>query len=375
MITANGKPVVQLGIAENRNASWTAIVEVDADEALSGLITIDVDGEKFVGTAVLGDIESGRWKGTIVGGRGGLSKVLPAAWYVEPTVGTLLTAIARESGEVLDPAIPADLLAKRYERWSRMQGETHLALRQIADGLGYEWRITRAGTLWIGPETWPPVTAKTITESYNPQERKLTIAYDGVTEAPQARPGTTLEGKRIERTALIATAKSLRQDIYFDEEKGQGGLLGIVGKRIRELVLPKLQLSRFYPGKVVATSGDEITLLVDDRLVSGKWKGLDRLKMVFGIPGVTAMPANGARARVFFDAGDPARPRAGMWDAGAPVQQITITLTGVGAKLRVVGDLEVTGEVTAKADTHPVALSTHVHPTAMGPSGPPTPGA
>jgi hypothetical protein len=329
VISANGKPVVQLGIAENRNAAWTALVEVDAEQALSGLITIDVDGELFVGTAVLGDLEAGRWKGTIIGGRGGLYKVLPAAWYVEPTVGTLLTAIARESGEVLDPTIPISVLTKRLERWARMQGETHLALRQIADQLGYQWRVTRLGTIWIGPETWLPVTAKTITESYSPEDRKLTIAYDGTSETPAAKPGMTLDGKRIERTALVATPGSLRQDIYFDEEKGQGGLLGMVSKRIRELVLPKLHMRTFFPGKVIGGGfGDEITVLVDDRLVAGKWKGLDRVKMVFGVPGVTAQPLNGARVRVFFDAGDPSRPRAALWDPSSPVLALTFTVTG-----------------------------------------------
>ncbi|HMI90093.1 MAG TPA: hypothetical protein VK509_01965 [Polyangiales bacterium] len=324
MITANGKPVMQGGITENRNAAWTAMLEVNTDEALSGLVTIDVDGELFIGTAVLGDVESDRWKGTVIGGRGGLYKILPAAWYVEPTVGTLLTAIAREAGEVLDPTIPVSVLTKRFERWSRMQGEAHLALRQIADQLGYQWRVTRAGTIYLGPETWLPVVAKTLTESYNPEERKLTIAYDGTSEAPIARPGMTLDGKRIERSALVLDSKSLRQDLYFDEEKGQGGELGRASKRIRELVFPKLYLRTFYPGKVIAVSGNEVTVLVDDKLVAGKWKGLSRVKMCFGMPGVTAIPLTGARVRVMFDAGDPSRPRAALWDAGAPVAEMKL---------------------------------------------------
>jgi hypothetical protein len=32
VITANGKPVLQVGIAENRNAAWTAMAEVNTDE-------------------------------------------------------------------------------------------------------------------------------------------------------------------------------------------------------------------------------------------------------------------------------------------------------------------------------------------------------
>ena len=38
------------------------------------------------------------------------------------------------------------------------------------------------------------------------------------------------------------------------------------------------------------------------------------------------------------------------------------------------GDVTANGEVTAKADTVPIPLSTHVHPTGVGPSGPPQAG-
>ncbi len=46
----------------------------------------------------------------------------------------------------------------------------------------------------------------------------------------------------------------------------------------------------------------------------------------------------------------------------------------IESDLEVTGDIECTGEVTAKFGASSVGLSTHVHPTAMGPSGPPTPG-
>ena len=49
-----------------------------------------------------------------------------------------------------------------------------------------------------------------------------------------------------------------------------------------------------------------------------------------------------------------------------------ITLNGVTIDQQ--GNIVAPGEVTAKSETAPVNLSTHVHPTAMGPSGPPTPG-
>ena len=42
--------------------------------------------------------------------------------------------------------------------------------------------------------------------------------------------------------------------------------------------------------------------------------------------------------------------------------------------ISITGDLTVSGEVTARSGTQPVHLSTHQHPTGVGPSGPPTPG-
>lgn len=43
--------------------------------------------------------------------------------------------------------------------------------------------------------------------------------------------------------------------------------------------------------------------------------------------------------------------------------------------ISITGDLTVSGEVTAKSGAQPVRLSTHVHPTGVGPSGAPTPGS
>jgi phage gp45-like len=55
---------------------------------------------------------------------------------------------------------------------------------------------------------------------------------------------------------------------------------------------------------------------------------------------------------------------------------IECTPGGLSPKLKVNGDIEATGEVTAKSASPAtsVTLSQHLHPTAMGPSGTPTPG-
>lgn len=50
----------------------------------------------------------------------------------------------------------------------------------------------------------------------------------------------------------------------------------------------------------------------------------------------------------------------------------SVTINGV--TIDAAGNISAPGEVTAKAGASAVKLSTHMHPTAMGPSGPPTPG-
>lgn len=372
-VSLNGKGILRANITEPRIAAWTAMVEVDSESPISGRVALDIDGESFSGTVVQSDVDHSRWKGLVVGGGGGLHKILGARYYVEPTVGMVLADICREAGEALDPSISPAITARALPRWSRLQGEAHTQLRQVADELELDWRMTRLGLVWLGQETWLPVVADTLDQHYEPDLRLVVVVYKGQSDRPVVRPGVSLDGRNVERTVTEVSPDGLSQQVYFDETKGPTGLLAVALQKAKEYLLPKLLLSRTYGVKMISSSGNEATLLADDVDIAGKWKGLDRVAMVFGLPGVSVMLAPGARGRLWWDAGRPSRPRTGQWDAQAPVQQITITLTGIGAKLRIEGDVEVTGEVTAKADTAAVKLSTHVHPSATGPTGVPTP--
>lgn len=70
---------------------------------------------------------------------------------------------------------------------------------------------------------------------------------------------------------------------------------------------------------------------------------------------------------------------AEIWTRNSGDIEITCIKAGGKIKLGKVeidqdGNITTPAEVTAKAQTTPVKLSTHMHPTAMGPSGAPTPG-
>lgn len=52
----------------------------------------------------------------------------------------------------------------------------------------------------------------------------------------------------------------------------------------------------------------------------------------------------------------------------------TVEISTNTKKLRIVGDIEATGDVKAMCDTAFVTLTGHIHPTGVGPSSKPTPG-
>jgi hypothetical protein len=325
-ITINGKDVLEITITEDRIGAWTANVEADSEDPITGSVTLDVEGETFVGTVWQGDVDSGRWKGMIVGGAGGTQKIVDGNYYVQPTARTVMQDLASASGETLSPDISPALLFKQLERWTRLQGFAHTAFRQLADELGVEWRITRAGQLWFGTETWETVTVKSVEGEYSPEHRMLEVAYeDNENDRPVLRPGITYDGQKVQRVVTNASAKGLRQYLFFDDERGSTGLLNTIRRVIREMVWPKLQLARVHTGRVIEQAGDgSVTIVLDDPAIGGKSKGLSKLPLVLGLPGTTVRVPTGAKLRLMWDAGNPTKPRAAHFDQGTAADEIAL---------------------------------------------------
>lgn len=371
-LTINGKDVLDVTITEDRIGAWTANVEADSEDPITGSVTLDVEGEVFAGTVWQGDVDGGRWKGLVVGGAGGTQKVIEGNYYVQPTARTVMQDLASAAGETLSPEISPALLTKPLERWTRLQGFAHTAFRQLADELGVEWRITRAGELWFGDETWLPIKVSSVEGAYSPEHRMLEVAYqDNENDSPVLRPGITYDDQKVQRVVTNANASGLRQYLFFDDERGSSGILNTIRRVIREVVWPKLQLARMHPARVISQDSEgSVTVVLDDPAIGGKSKGLSRLPLVVGLPGTRVRTTSATRLRLIWDAGRPTKPRAGHFDQGTPAEQIIIEVTD---KLRIIGDLEVTGEITAMCDTAPVSLSTHQHPSPLGPTGSPIP--
>jgi hypothetical protein len=60
--------------------------------------------------------------------------------------------------------------------------------------------------------------------------------------------------------------------------------------------------------------GDTVDLLPDDPAIRGA--GLSGVPIMYGLPGVSAKVLPGTKMTLFFENGDPQKPRAAMWEGG-----------------------------------------------------------
>ena len=80
----------------------------------------------------------------------------------------------------------------------------------------------------------------------------------------------------------------------------------LIGRRVR--------LSGLFPCTVARQSGNLLDLIPDDEEIKGF--GLQGVKIRHGLPGYTVEVPEGARVLLGFEAQDPARPYALLWDEG-----------------------------------------------------------
>jgi len=363
--TLNGKDILSVSIQEPRIGVWNAVVDVDSDEAISGTVKIAIDGVEWTGTVAKGDLHAGRFHAQVVGGAGKLATVLDAKFYQGMPLSVVIDDLMLGTGEKLSSTSTADLRSHTVSRWTRPQSKASASLKQVADEMVLSWRVLRDGTIWLGTESWASVSPTFDEIDRVPGRDSLTIAPD----APSVLPGCTFSDRKVSRVTTYIKDDGLRQDILFESDSGGSRVSEDMAAFVETLVGNRIDYSRWYPAKVLKQAGDgSLELLPDAAKLRGT--GLTRVPIRHGIPGVHVTVPAGGKVLLFFESGDPKLPAAALWPDGSSCQQIKITTP----KLIVDGDIECTGEITAKSQSAPVTLSRHQHPSATGPTGVPTPG-
>ncbi len=303
---------------------WHATVESSGEVALSGAQVIDIDGIRFSCTVVRSTVDGGRVKTRLAGGAGGLSKELDAKHYSAPDALMVMRDILAETGEELDPT--HELADLRMPAWQRSKGPASHAIGRLAEKAGMIWRVTTEGKIWVGKEIYP---------EQETEHRLIDEAWDAglleiAPELPDLLPGVTFRGQQIRYVVHILSESTLRTEAHLEPP---GGLLNRFLAGIRR----DIDYSRMYPGRVVAQNPDgTLQIVLDDPKVKGN--GQDRVPIRTGLPGFEVKVSEGAKVSVGFDAGDPSRPYAALWDGTGSVQSVEFKPSGLGAPVCRVGD-------------------------------------
>jgi hypothetical protein len=105
--------------------------------------------------------------------------------------------------------------------------------------------------------------------------------------------------------------------VPFGWDRVKASLFALVGAAD-----PRAQYRGLYRGTVVSQDGDVVDLQMDDPGIPG----CSGLPIQVGIPGSSVQFVAGARMLLAFENGDPAKPIALCWDAGAGATVSSLTL-------------------------------------------------
>jgi hypothetical protein len=356
-ITVNGLRATLCAINLPRFGAWTADVDLDSAEAVTGAVTLEVDDASWSGAVARGGLVNGSWHGRLVGGAGGLSSALGALAQRGSTLGTVLADALREAGETI--ATDAADLDAVAPLWHRIACAASIAVGDVARAAGYVWRVRSDGRVWLGADTWAvytPAGAVDVVEEY-PAAGRYVLAGDTLDIVPGVTltlPRLTVQVGHVEHRA---TPRELRTIITAEGATGLGPALDAVLRR----ALRRVDYLAHYPARVVSQSASGLLDLVPDDPRVPPCSGVP---IRYGLPGVVATVPAGERVALTYEGGDPSKPVAALWTAGT-VTRVTIN-SGSSRVAREGDDVARSAAMATWMTTVSSALSIVTVPTTIG---------
>lgn len=346
-ITLNGQPVLELDLHMPMNGAWSAEVQVASDTELNpgDTLVLGLPELDLTGRVVRAGIFAERLRVRLTGGELDWSEAQPVKHYRETTADQVLEDVGIE----LDQSLGIDL-----PFWTRNPGTTGSTVQAIAAYLGHNWRVNPDGTVRLRAEAPESVDVTGLVETARDPARGL---VETAPEAAVLLPGVLAGDDSVGDVLYSQGPDGLFRARYYTEARGRIRLA--LERVIRWVTRDTLFLGQ-YTAEVVSQAADGTLDLMpdDDRLRS---QGLQSVPIRHGLPGVRVEVPAGERVLLGFDAGDPSKPYAALWHEGQ------ITRVFIGGEVAVA----LSTLVSERIDTIQQAFDAHIHPTGMGPSGPP----
>ncbi len=211
MIRCAGLPVLSMDLHLLRSGVWTAELSVDADENITGAVSIgDEDGNTFAATVVASGEHFGRVQLAVDGGAAGMGTTLGPKHYVGARARLVASELVADAGELLD--VNSDTLLTTLDAWTRPAVTAGVALTELVDRLGLEWRVLPNGKVWIGAPGFEELVLEDALELRRDYGLGLVeLAVDSLGLVP----GVTYQGERVTRVDYQVREKSGIRAFYW----------------------------------------------------------------------------------------------------------------------------------------------------------------
>lgn len=308
--TLNTHPLLALSLLIPRIGVWSADVEVDTDEALTGAVTLDLEGRIWRGAVVDGAVTYGRWSGRIVGGAGGLRGELAPVALANTTLRAVLEEALRAAGETIAPT--ADTLTAAVARWHRLRTTGDVAVAEVARAAGMPWRVLADGTVWVGTETWAAVTVRDVDVlGREPITGCTELAGDAALDLAPGRT-VTLDGAAVRIGAVThrLDGAALRTSVLEEREDVAGGRLMAAFEAVVRRITRRLDFTGHYTATVVQQrASGRLDLRPEDPRRPSCTDVPYRT-----LPGLTVEIPAGSLVSFTYENGDPRRPVVVLWE-------------------------------------------------------------
>lgn len=211
-----GHPVLSGVVCLPRRGAWHATLAVDAPDGTSLLGALDLrldQGETcLVCARTQGGMAHGRLEVRVVGGKGGLGKLLPPKAYRGVPARTAVGDVLGSAGETLSPASDPNALAVQLPAWVRTEGSAGQALDRLALAMTAVWRVLPSGQVLVTREAWPKATAQGQALLEQPAEASAVLSLERLT----LQPGETWEGRQVSRVEHTIAPAEIRTRVWFE---------------------------------------------------------------------------------------------------------------------------------------------------------------
>lgn len=149
--TLAGAPVLGANLSVPATGPWVLDADLDTETAPAGAVELVVGGATWRGAVEAGGVFEGRWRGRVVGGAGGLSRVVAARYYRSVPARLVVGDLVADAGERLAADAPG--LDTILAAWVRRRERAREGLSRLCAALGLAWRVGADGIVTTSP--WP----------------------------------------------------------------------------------------------------------------------------------------------------------------------------------------------------------------------------